>query len=120
MIAEVRARTDRAFSVNLFVHASAVADPVRNAAWLKRLAPLFAEFGAEPPPALRMIYKSFADDADMLAMLLEVAPPVVSFHFGSPSADAIAALGKRGIVLLATATSVTEARAIQAAGSMRS
>ncbi|WP_174293051.1 NAD(P)H-dependent flavin oxidoreductase [Sphingomonas bacterium] len=116
MIAEVRARTDRAFNVNLFVHGGAVADPAREAAWLRWLVPVFAEFGAEPPSALRTIYKSFADDADMLAMLLEVAPPVVSFHFGLPSADAIAALRDRGIMLLATATSVAEARAVEAAG----
>lgn len=77
---------------------------------------MFAEFGAEPPQALRTIYRSFADDPEMLAMLLESAPPVVSFHFGLPSADAITALRERDIVLLATATNVGEARAIEAAG----
>ena len=106
MIAEVRARTGRAFNVNLFVHGGATADPAREAEWLRWLAPVFAEFGAEPPPALRTIYRSFADDADMLTMLLEVAPPVVSFHFGLPSADTIAALRNRGIGLLATATNL--------------
>ena len=116
MIDDVRARTDRAFNVNLFVHASAVADPVREAAWLEWLAPLFAQFEAEPPETLRTIYTSFADDPDMLAMLLAEAPPVVSFHFGLPSSDAIAALRGRGIVLMATATSVAEARAVEAAG----
>ena len=116
IIEEVRGRTDRAFNVNLFVHGRAKADPVREAAWLEWLTPLFTEFGAEPPKALRMIYKSFADDPDMLAMLLETGPPVVSFHFGLPSADVIAALRGRGILLLATATSMAEARAIEAAG----
>lgn len=116
MIDAVRAGTDRAFNVNLFVHSEPVADSAREAAWLEWLAPLFAIFGAEPPETLRTIYKSFADDPDMLAMLLEVAPPVVSFHFGLPSADAIAALRERGILLLATATSLEEARTIEAAG----
>lgn len=81
MIEEVRGRTIRAFNVNLFVHGSAKADAPREKAWLEALAPLFAEFGAEPPKTLRTIYKSFAEDPDMLAMLLELAPPVVSFHF---------------------------------------
>lgn len=116
MVEELRARTDRAFNVNLFVHACATADPAREAAWLDWLAPLFAKFEAEPPTALRTIYKSFADDADMLGMLLDVAPPVVSFHFGLPSAEAIGALRERDIVLIATATSAAEARAIEAAG----
>ena len=116
MIAALRERTDRAFNVNLFVHGPASADPVREAEWLDWLRPLFAEFGAEPPEALRAIYRSFAEDADMLAMLVETAPPVVSFHFGLPPADALSALRERGILLLATATSLREARAIEAAG----
>lgn len=116
MIEEVHARTDRAFNVNLFVHGTAKPEPPKAAEWLGWLSPLFAEFGVEPPKTLRTIYKSFADDPEMLEMLLEVAPPVVSFHFGLPSADIIAALRGRGIVLLATATSLEEARAIEAAG----
>lgn len=119
MIEETRARIDRidgAFNVNLFVHGSATADPERERAWLEWLAPLFAEFEAEPPKALRTIYKSFADDADMLGTLLALRPPVVSFHFGLPSADTLAALRARGIYLLATATSLEEAHAIEAAG----
>lgn len=39
MIDEVRARTGRAFHVNLFVHAAPVLDPSREAAWLDFLAP---------------------------------------------------------------------------------
>jgi len=49
-------------------------------------------------------------------MLLEVAPPVVSFHFGLPAADRIAALKAVGCTLLASATSIAEARRIKAAG----
>ena len=116
MVRELRGRTDRAFNVNLFVHGGAEADLGREAAWLKWLAPLFAEFAAEPPTALRTIYKSFADDPDMLAMLLELVPPVVSFHFGLPSPDALSALRTRGIYLMASATSVAEAALIKAAG----
>jgi len=116
MIAELRGRTDRAFNVNLFVHATPTADPRREAEWLDWLRPLFAEFGAAPPETLRTIYRSFADDPDMLAMLLDEAPPVVSFHFGIPAPDVLAALRARGIVLLATATNLDEARAIETAG----
>ena len=116
MIDAVRAGTDRAFNVNVFAHATPRPDPVREAAWLEWLAPIFAQFDAAPPAALRTIYTSFADDRDMLAMLVEKAPPVVSFHFGLPAPDAIAALQSRGVVLIATATSLTEAQAIEAAG----
>lgn len=116
MIEETRARTDRAFNVNLFVHGPAKPDPAREAAWLEWLAPQFETYGAEPPKALDTIYTSFADDPGMLEVLLDLAPSVVSFHFGLPPADVIAALKALDIVLLATATNVAEARAIEEAG----
>jgi nitronate monooxygenase len=75
MTEEVRARTDRAFNVNLFVPGTPKVDPFREAAWLDWLAPVFGEFEAEPPKALGAIYKSFADDPEMQKMLLEVQPP---------------------------------------------
>lgn len=116
MIAAVREATELPFNVNLFVHATPRPDPVREAAWIAALTPHFHRFGAVPPASLRTIYTSFADDPDMLALLLDVAPPVVSFHFGLPSLEAVAALRARGVTMLATATSLDEAQAIAAAG----
>ena len=116
LIEATRAATSRAFNVNLFVHSSPHADAAREAAWLDTLRPLFERYGAKPPEALKTIYTSFADDDDMLAMLADVAPPVVSFHFGLPSPERIAELKSAGCILLASATSLTEARLIQAAG----
>ncbi|QIG79847.1 NAD(P)H-dependent flavin oxidoreductase [Stakelama tenebrarum] len=116
MIAELRARTDRPFNVNLFAHAAPAEDSGREAAWRETLRPIFAEFGAEPPERLRTIYTSFVDDPAMLKMLLALRPPIVSFHFGLPPAEAIAALKRAGICLLACATSPQEARAVADAG----
>ena len=116
MIQAVRAQTGNPFGVNLFVHGRPAVDPAREAVWLDWLAPTFREFGAEPPARLRAPYRSFDDDPDMLEMLLEAAPPLVSFHFGIPPAEWLAALRGRGICLIATATSPAEARMLQAAG----
>ncbi|MDE0879638.1 MAG: nitronate monooxygenase [Sphingomonas bacterium] len=116
MIGETRARTHGAFNVNVFVHATPVADAAREAAWLDWLTPSFAEFGASPPSALRTIYTSFADDPAMAAMLIETKPPVVSFHFGLPTARIVGALKEVGIVLVASVTSLADARAAEAAG----
>ena len=116
MIEETRALTDRAFNVNLFVHATPTADTAREAAWCDALRPLFAAYNAEPPGALRTIYQSFADDDAMFRMLLDTAPPVVSFHFGLPDAERIKALKAAGCTLLATATNLGEAQAIAEAG----
>lgn len=116
MIEEMRGRTDRPFNVNLFVHARPKVDSVREAAWLQLLAPLFIEFEATPPPTLQTIYKSFADDPEMVAMLIELAPPVVSFHFGLPSPEVLSVLRSCGIYMLASATNLEEGRSIKAAG----
>lgn len=115
-IRETRAATGKPFNVNLFTHAPASADAAREAQWLDYLAPEFARFGVTPPTALREIYTSFLDDNAMFQMLLEERPAVVSFHFGLPRADHIAALREAGIVLLATATNLDEAAQIAAAG----
>lgn len=104
------------YGVNLFCHAPARPDPVREAAWLAYLAPEFARFGATPPPVLREIYPSFLHDDAMLAAIVDARPAVVSFHFGIPDAARLAALRGTGALLLATATSVPEARAARDAG----
>jgi nitronate monooxygenase len=52
----------------------------------------------------------------MLAVLLEARPEVVSVHFGLPHPEQIEALRAAGIALIATATNLDEARAIEAAG----
>lgn len=116
MIEAIRARTNCAFNVNLFVHAPPRADKAREQGWIEALRPLFESFGAEPPSTLRTIYESFADNDEMLAMLIEVAPPVISFHFGIPGPEPTAALREAGCLLLATATSTAEAKLIEEAG----
>jgi nitronate monooxygenase len=116
MIARFRARSSRSLNVNVFCHAPARRDPTREAQWIDLLRPEFARLGATPPVTLKEIYRSFVEDDDMLAMLLAEKPEVVSFHFGVPSHQQVKALHDAGIVLLGSATSVAEARALVAAG----
>ena len=116
MIAAVRSQTDRAFQVNVFCHRPATADGARELAWLNRLRPEFAHFGATPPERLAEIYQTFLTDDAKLRLLLAERPAVVSFHFGLPGRDRIEALRKAGIKLLATATNLHEGKAAAAAG----
>ena len=115
-IAEVRSRTDRPFNVNVFCHRPARANAVREAAWLARLEPEFAQYGAKPPAQLTEIYQTFLTDDAKLAVLLDERPAVVSFHFGLPNRDRIESLRAAGVLLFATATSLEEGKAIAAAG----
>ncbi|MCX7289933.1 nitronate monooxygenase [Janthinobacterium sp.] len=116
MIADTRALTARPFNVNVFCHAPAVRDARREAAWLAHLTPLFAELGAALPTQLDEIYQTFIGHAAAFDLLLELRPAVVSFHFGLPAAQQIAALRQAGIYTMATATNVREALLIEQAG----
>ncbi len=49
-------------------------------------------------------------------MLEEVAPEIVSFHFGMPAPELVERLKRRGIRILATATSVNEAKWLESHG----
>ncbi|WP_394841406.1 nitronate monooxygenase [Pendulispora brunnea] len=115
-IEETRALTSQPFNVNVFCHAPARRDAASEAAWLRYLGPLFAEFGAETPTALDEVYKTFLEDDEMFELLLEQRPAVVSFHFGLPPVARIEALRKAGIYTAATATNVREATIIEQAG----
>jgi nitronate monooxygenase len=103
-------------NVNAFVHRTPMADSRKEARWLQRLRPEFERWQARPPATLHSPYVSFLDDPAMCAMLVEEQPRVVSLHFGLPHREQIDALHEAGIVLIATATNLSEAHAIEAAG----
>ena len=116
MIRAARELTERALNINVFCHRAAVANPAVEAAWIERLRTHFERVGATPPARLQEIYKSFVDDDDMLELLLECRPEVVSFHFGVPSAERMQALRTAGCLLIASATNLQEAKLLVAAG----
>jgi nitronate monooxygenase len=116
MIAAFRALSARSLNVNVFCHQPAKADARLENAWIERLRPEFARSGATPPTHLTEIYRSFLEDNDILATLLQEKPTTVSFHFGIPAPERVRALRNAGIVLLATATNPPEAQAVADAG----
>ena len=116
MIRAVRERSKGSLNVNLFCHPPARADGAIEAAWIERLRPEFERFGAAPPHTLTEIYRSFLEDEEMLAVLLDEKPKVVSFHFGVPRPKTLHLLLRAGIVLLGCATSLREALILQEAG----
>lgn len=116
VIEATRRLSDRAFGVNVFCHAPAQPGSERDLAWIRRLTPLFSAIGAEPPTQLQEIYRSFLADEAALALLLELRPAAVSFHFGVPGAAQISALRSAGIYTMASVTRIEEAAAAEAAG----
>jgi nitronate monooxygenase len=115
-IGAFRARSSRSLNINVFCHRPARSDAAREAAWLARLRPEFEAVKGDTPTTLKEIYQSFVVNEPMFTTILRAKPRVVSFHFGLPPEQWIRALREAGIVLLGTATNLTEARANLAAG----
>lgn len=112
-IRTIRAGTDRPFHVNLFAPTQWKADPDKIAAYRKELGAAHDTLGLPVPELPNSYQESF--DAQ-LAVVLEEAPAVFSFTFGLPSAEQIAALKSRNILVIGTATTVAEARALEQLG----
>jgi nitronate monooxygenase len=111
----IRAGTDKPYNVNFFCHQPSQPDPAREARWRTALAPYYAEFGIDPAsvPAGPGRAPFSAQVADIVE---EFKPPVVSFHFGLPDAALLARVKAWGAKVLASATTVAEARWLEAHG----
>ena len=111
--AEIRARTDRPFGVNLFAPVPPPDLATDAADTVARMAPFFAELGlpAPVPPSL---------PPDGLAAQVEVAldsgASAFSYTFGLMPDEVVAAARARGMTILGTASTVEEARALEASG----
>ena len=114
-LAAIKAGTGRPFNVNFFCHVPPAPSAEREAAWRAALSPYFKEFGIDadsiPAGPGRSPFSSEAAD-----VLSEFKPAVVSFHFGLPSAELLARVKAWGSKILSSATTVEEARWLEAHG----
>lgn len=114
-IASLRAATDRPFAVNLWLPTGDEVTPadLDLRPYLDALAPQYEIVGVEPPTPPAAFLPDF--EAQFEAVL-DAAPAVVSFVYGIPAPDVLDHARRRGIRVLATATTVAEAAALDAAG----
>jgi nitronate monooxygenase len=114
-LAAIEAGTGKPYNVNFFCHALPVPDPNADVAWRKTLQPYYDELGIDitsvPAGGSRM---SFSEE--VAAVLAERRPPVVSFHFGLPSPELLERVRSWGGKILSSATTVDEARWLEARG----
>ena len=112
----IRAGTDRPYHVNFFCHEPPAADLARDAAWRAALMPYCAEFGIDPS-AMEAPARGRTPFSDAVADVLEpFRPPVVSFHFGLPNEALLARVRGWGSGILSSATTLDEARWLDARG----
>jgi nitronate monooxygenase len=111
----IRAATGAPYNVNFFCHEPPRHDAARGAAWRQRLGRYYREFSIDPNSIPEgPVRRPF--DAETAAILREYAPAVVSFHFGLPEPDLLVSVRSCGAVILASATTVDEARWLEDRG----
>ncbi|MFN9110583.1 MAG: NAD(P)H-dependent flavin oxidoreductase [Bacteroidota bacterium] len=116
MIRQTQQLTTQPFNVNVFCHQPAQRDAYSESRWIAYMTPLFAELGAQPPATLAEPYPSFLANEPLFALMCQLRPAVVSFHFGIPPRDWIDRFNALGIYTMATATNLDEAQLIAHAG----
>jgi len=110
---EVRSRTSRPFGVNLFAPLPVPELPDDADLAVALISPFYAEVGLDPPTVPDPPIDDFADK---LEAVLESGASALSFTFGLPPPEAVAAAERQGLVLIGTATTVDEGRKLQAVG----
>ncbi len=114
-LASIRAQTQRAFNVNHFCHAPPAHSVEMLEAWRKRLEPYYRELELDPTVVSEGAARA-PFDATAANLLDEVRPAVVSFHFGLPAPELMERMRSMGACIIASATSVEEARWLDARG----
>lgn len=114
-LAALAAATSAPYNVNFFCHPTPRPDTRREARWRAALGAAYEEAGIDPatiPPGPgRAPFTHAAAD-----VVEPFRPAVVSFHFGLPSPDLLARVRGWGSKVLASATTVDEARWLEAQG----
>ena len=114
-LASIKARTDKPYNVNFFCHTPPEPGDEQEAAWRAALRPYYLEYGIDVNDIAsgsgREPFSAKAAD-----VLEEIRPAVVSFHFGLPPVDLLARVKAWGSKILSSATTVAEARWLEARG----
>lgn len=103
--AEVRRQVEGPINLNFFCHS--MTEPPDEREWREFLAPYYVLESPAPGPAVAPSRRPF-DDA-MCAVVEEVRPELVSFHFGMPEEDLVRRLFAAGPRILGNATTPEEA-----------
>lgn len=100
----VRQQAPGPLNMNFFCHTPPEPDPAREQAWRDRIAALYGPIPDGPEGAQRRPF-----DAAACAVVEEIRPEVVSFHFGLPDAALLDRVRAAGAQIIASATTVEEA-----------
>ena len=114
-VAAFSAATDKPLNLNFFTHTPPVLNNAREHAWRERLKPYYVEFGIDPNAPVPSTNRAPFDEA-FCAVVEEVRPEVVSFHYGLPEPALLARVKAAGCKVMSSATTAKEARWLEAQG----
>ena len=106
-VERIRAATDGPFALNFFCHKAPSDDPDRIQRWNERLAEAQRRLGVTPSLSGMPSRQPFGEA--QCALLEEIRPAAVSFHFGLPEPALLERVRATGCAILASATTVEEA-----------
>ena len=104
----IRQRVSAPVNMNFFCHTPVDADPAREAGWKARLGDYYKEHGIDPSAPVNAANRA-PFDAAMCAVVEELKPEVVSFHFGLPEPALLKRVKATGAIVMGSATVVREA-----------
>src|SRR3569833_3142317 len=104
----IRQRVSAPVNMNFFCHTPVDADPAREAGWKARHGSYYKEHGLDPAAPVSAANRAPFDEA-MCAVVEELKPEVVSFHFGLPDAALVKRVKAAGSIVMSSATIVKEA-----------
>jgi nitronate monooxygenase len=113
-IEQLRKVTDRPINANFFCHASAKNDAQLERAWRERLSRYYDELGIDIERRGHFDITPFG--AEMCGVVEALKPEAVSFHFGLPEPALVARVKSAGCRVMSSATTVDEARWLEAHG----
>lgn len=111
----VRAGTTKPINLNFFSHQNPPEDEAVQAPWRARLRDYYVELDLDPDQPIPAAGRAPFNEA--LAKVVEdYRPEIVSFHFGLPAPELVERVRRTGAKVLSSATTVAEARWLEARG----
>jgi len=107
-VALIRQNSRAPLNLNFFCHQTPPVDPARDAHWKTTLKAYYTELGADydaPTP----VSSRAPFDAVSCALVEELKPEIVSFHFGLPEQTLLDRVKATGAKVISSATTVDEA-----------
>src|SRR5205807_7780145 len=114
-LGKYRAAVKAPVNVNFFCHTPPQLNNAREVRWRERHKPYYAELAIDPAAPVPSSTRAPSDDA-FCALIEDLKPEIVSFHFGLPPAPLYRRVKQVGCLVISSATALAEARWLEDQG----